>query len=397
MTLRIAGPSGGRALLVIAVALLVMTFNVAALPAATEASDPCGDGYPAPDLQSTFTHSGDLILSGTDHLLIENQKYVVEGNVYVSGDAELELRNAELVIDHYPRQEIFATERASVKATNSIFSGFLHSHFFDQSRLVADRVFLINLLQVGGQAEATIENSCIFEDRFGLVQLGESADVHIVDSVVGALGLEIPVGLPMEIDGLVSGYFESWSASEALAAGLTYDLTLQRTTVMENPGYSGGFELGWNVFTSSDADLTIRDSVLNKLVVGFDGEDVSFSGLERSTPVSQSFVCGGDLLVEDSDGVWLWPVGDGDTTIVDTAINEFDPRHYTGTIRLTDSTMTNGFEVFEASMFRMEGTVDMLAISPLFTSDSFMTREYTLQVVDSTTQSPMPTSPPPRL
>ncbi len=406
MFFRATGPRRGRVLLTVVVVTLLMTFNMAALPASTGDADPCGDGYPEPDLQSTVVHSGDLVLTGTDHLVIENQKYIVEGNVYLSGDAELELRNAELVVDHYPRQEIFASERAVVTAKNSVFSGFLHTHFFDQSSLVADRVFLINLLQVGGQAEATIQNSCIFEDRFGLVQLGEEADVRIVDSVVGALGLEIPVGLPMEIDGLVSGYFESWSARDALAAGLAYNLTLERSTVMENPGYSGGFELGWNVFTSADADLTIRNSVLNKLVVGFDGENVSFSGLQRSEPVSQSigdvelvdteirgqwgiFVSNGDLLVEDSDGVWLWPVGNGDTTIVNTAINEFDPRHYTGTIRLTDSSMTNGFEVFEASVFRMEGTVDMIGTSPLFTSDSFMTREYTLQVVEAATQSPM--------
>jgi hypothetical protein len=407
VTARALGRRRMRRVYLTAGCVVLMALLVVRQPEASAVADPCGSGFPEPDVQSTVTHSGDLVLTGSDQLVIENQKFVVDGNVYLSGDAQLVLRNAELLVDHYPRQEIFVSDRATLSADNAVFTGFLHTSFSGESNLIADRVFLINLIGVSDRANVSIENSCIFEDRFGLVQVGGQADVHIVDSVVGALGLEIPPELPVEIDGLVSGFFEYWDAREALSGDLGYDLTLDRTTVMENPGYSGGYELGWNVFTTSDADLSIRDSILNKLVVAFDGSDVHLTGLDRSTPVSGAvgnvqmvdteirgqwgiFVADGDLLVEDSDGVWLWPEGDGDTTVVRTAVNEFDPRHYTGTIRLEHSSMTNGFEVFDGSVFRMEGTVDMRDIGPLFSSDSFMTRGYEIVVIEAATGLPVP-------
>ncbi len=407
MSTRLSQTGSARSLrtILIAVVVLSMLGTVNVLFPAVAVADPCGDGFPAPNLQSTATHPGDLVLSGNDTLVIENQRYVVEGNVYLSGSARLDLRNAELVVQHYPRQEIIFTEGATFSAVNSIISGFIHSHFGDHSILEADRVFMINLINVGGQAQATIQNSCLFEDRFGLVQVGGQANIYVADSVIGAIGLEIPSSVPVVIDGLVSGYFEHWEAATDISPSLEYSLVLDRTTVKENPGYSGGYEMGWNIFTMSDAELTISGSVLNKLVITFGGEDVQFSGLARETPVDLDFrdihlvgttiqgqwgifVSNGETRIYDSDGVWLWPVGNRDTIIDNTFINEFDPRQYTGTIRLTDSSMTNGFEIFESSVFRMEGSVRMLDISPLFTTDSRMTRHYQVEVIDAATGLP---------
>jgi len=382
---------------------LLLAGYLGAAPSA--AADPCGAQFPTPNIQTTVTHQGDLVLTGNESLSIDNQKYVVNGNIYLSGNARLTVRNSEIEVQHYPRQEIFISGQATLEAENTIFSGFIHSSFSEQSTLTMNRAFLINLIDITGQAQGTIRNSCLFQDRFGLLQVGGQAQATVDDSVVGAIGLQIPAGFPVAIDGLAPGYFEHWSAQEDISTNLTYDVVLNRSETKENPGYSGGFEMGWNVFTVSDADLSISNSVLNKLVINFANEDVQFSGLVRGQSVDFDhaflhlrdtevqgqwgiFVSNGETRIDDSDGVWLWPQGAKDTYITDTAVNEFDPRQYTGTIHLTDSSMTNGFEIFENSVFRLEGSVNMLAIGPLFTSDSRMTRNFEVAVVDGRDGTP---------
>ncbi len=369
------------------------------------AADPCGAQFPAPNTQTTVTHEGDLVLAGNESLTIEDQKYVVTGNVYLSGNGRLTVRNSEVEVQHYPRQEIFVSGQATLEAENTIFSGFIHSAFSDQAVLTMNRVFFINLIDLNGQAQATIRNSCLFQDRFGLLQVSGEAQATLDDSLVGAVGLDVPAGFPLAIDGLAPGYFEHWAAQQDISPNLTYDVVLNRSEIKENPGYSGGFEMGWNIFTVSDADLSISDSVLNKLVINFANEDVQFSGLVRESPVDFDyesihlsdtevqgqwgiFVSNGETRIDNSDGVWLWPQGSKDTFITNTAINEFDPRQYTGTIHLTDSSMTDGFEIFDSSVFRLEGSVNMLEISPLFTSDSVMTRNFELVVANGRDGAP---------
>ncbi|VVB84550.1 Periplasmic copper-binding protein (NosD) [uncultured archaeon] len=279
-----------------------------------------------------------------------------------------------------------------------VFQGFIHSDFSGQSMLSMRRVFLINLIAFDDQAHGIIRDSCIFQERFGLVQAGGRASVLIDNSTVGAIGLFFPAQNTIAINNLVPGYFEHWSVRENIS-GLDYDIVLNRTEIKDNPGYSGGFEMGWNIFVPSEININISGSVLNKLVISFRNENVSVSGLARRKPVDFGyrsihlnntviqgqwgiFVTNGETHIEDSDGVWLWPVGSNRTFVNNTGINEFDPRQFTGSLILRNSSMTDGFEVYDNSSFSMKGTVHMNDTGPLFSAGSRMTRNYEVGLID---------------
>lgn len=355
--------------------------------------------FPQPDIRREEIHEGDLVLSGNQVMTIEHTKFTVNGNIYLSGDSQLIIRQSIVEINHYPREEIFVSDSATLRADTTIFREFIHSGFDGRAKLFMNNSFLINLISLGGEAQAVIRNSYIFQEPFGLVQAGAQADVLIEDSIVGAIGLFFPAHVSVTIDSLRPGYFEHWSAKEIISGSLDFNIVLNRTEIKDNPGYSGGFEMGWNIFLPSEIAMSISNSVLNKLVIFFENEDVRFSNLVTRVPTDFShksihlsnttvqgqwgiFVSHGETVIEDSKGIWLWPVGGKNTIVTNTAINEFDPRNYTGTVIMSNASMTDGFEIFENSNFRMEGSVRMLAIGPVFSADSRMTRTYEVVLIN---------------
>ena len=99
------------------------------------------------------------------------------------------------------------TESAILRADTTIFREFIHSSFDGQSKLEMNNCFLINLIDVGGEAKAIIRNSFIFEERFGLVQTGSKADVLIEDSIVGAIGAVINLAILYLLTDLYGLYY----------------------------------------------------------------------------------------------------------------------------------------------------------------------------------------------
>ncbi|MDP2883783.1 MAG: right-handed parallel beta-helix repeat-containing protein [Ignavibacteria bacterium] len=362
--------------------------------------------FPQPNILREETIQGDLSLSGSQIRTVENTKLIVNGNIYLSGNARLVVRQSIIEVHHYPREEIFASDSAQLQADTTIFKTFVHSSFDGKSKIFLNNCFLINLIALTTNARAEIRNSTIFQDRFGLVQADGNSSVLIENSVVGAIGLFLPTTYAVKIDSLRPGYFEHWSAKEKISSKLGYDIVLNKTEVKDNPGYSGGFEMGWNLFASSADTLTVSNSVLNKIVISFSNEDVQFSNLATRTPTSFSrkaisltntvvqgqwgiFVTNGLTTLDNCRGVWIWPVGNKNTVVNNSEINETDPRHYTGTLVLNNATMTNGFEMFDSCAFRMEGNVKMIESGPLFTSDSRVTRNFEVAVIKSVDASPI--------
>ncbi len=363
--------------------------------------------FPQPNILREETIQGDLSLSGNQIRTVENTRLIVNGNIYLSGNARLAVRQSIIEVHHYPREEIFASDSAQLRADTTIFKTFVHSSFDGKSKIFLNNCFLINLIALTTNAQAEIRNSTIFQDKFGLVQAEGNSTVLIENSVVGAVGLFMPSTYAVKIDGLRPGYFEHWSAKENISSKLGYDIVLNKTEVKDNPGYSGGFEMGWNIFALSSDSLTVSNSVLNKLVISFSNEDVQFSNLATRAPTSLTrnaikltntivqgrwgiFVSNGMTTLDNCKGVWIWPVGNKNTVVNNSEINETDPRHYTGTLILNNSSMTNGFEMFDSSSFRMEGNVKMIESSPLFTSDSRVTRSFEVALIKSLDASPVP-------
>lgn len=362
--------------------------------------------FPQPNILREETIQGDLSLSGSQIRTVENTKLIVNGNIYLSGNARLVVRQSIIEVHHYPREEIFASDSAQLRADTTIFKTFVHSSFDGKSKIFLNNCFLINLIALTTDARAEIRNSTIFQDKFGLVQADGNSYALIENSVVGAIGLFLPSTYAVKIDSLRPGYFEHWSAKEKVSSKLGYDIVLNKTEVKDNPGYSGGFEMGWNLFASSSDSLTVSNSVLNKIVISFSGEDVQFSNLATRTPVSFSrkaisltntvvqgqwgiFVTNGTTTLDNCKGVWIWPVGNKNTIVNNSELNESDPRHYTGTLILNNASMTDGFEIYDSCSFRMEGNVKMIESSPLFTSDSRLTRNFEVAVIKSLDASPM--------
>jgi parallel beta-helix repeat protein len=361
---------------------------------------------PNPTILTQETHEGDLVLSGAQVMVVANTHLTVNGNIYLSGGAELIARQSIIEVNHYPRQEIFASDSSLLQADTTVFQGFIHSSFSGASRLDFTNCFLINLLSFADSASAEIRDSWIFQDRFGLVQAEGQSTVHVHNCVVGAIALFISTTTPMTINNLRPGYFDHWSARENISPNLTYNVTLDQTEVKDNPGYSGGFEMGWNIFTDSESSLSITNSVLNKIVINFQDTDVHFSNLKLQTPVNfvykgvhltnttikgqwGIFVTNGVTTVDSCEGVWLWPMGAKETYVANTSMSEFDPREYTGTMVMDNASMTDGFEVYDASVLKMQGSVRMNGISPLFTDDSRVTRDYDVILADQVTRAPL--------
>ncbi len=360
---------------------------------------------PIPLVNDIIVHEGDLILSGSDNLEIINTEYIVKGNVYLSGDACLVLRQSVLRITHYPRQELFINDNASLVADTSIFSDLVHAFLNNSSEITLNNCLFINLLQVDGQAKATINDSHIFSEPFGLLQPGEEAEVYVNNSVIGAIGLGLPEYLTYDIIGLAPGFFDYWSVQEAISPGLSYSLVMNYSEVRDNPGYSGGYEMGWNLMTGSNCDLNISNSVLNKLVISFSNEDVTFSGLLTREPVDFSykdivlvnttiqnlwgiFVDNGETIITDSEGIWLWPVGNKNTTVVGSLVNEFDPREFTGNVTMEECAMNNGFEIYANCDLRLQGGIRMNETEPLWDQNSLLTRNYPVQLFNDMTGDP---------
>ncbi|MBI3587235.1 MAG: right-handed parallel beta-helix repeat-containing protein [Ignavibacteriales bacterium] len=381
------------------IALLFFFFTTPALAQAPS--------FPQPDIRKEETISGDLVLNGGEIKVVENTKLHINGNIYLRGNAQLVIRQSIIEINHYPREEIFANDSAIVRADTSIFRQFIHSTFADKSRLLMTNCFLINLIAFTGNAQGTIRNSTIFQDRFGLIQAEEQTNVLIENSTVGAMGLFLPASFSGTIDSLKPGTFEHWSVKENISSTSTYNIVLNKTEVKDNPGYSGGFEMGWNLFVPSNINaLTVTNSTLNKLVVNFANENVLFSNLLTRTRTDFAYkaihitntviqgqwgihVTNGETTIENCKGVWLWPVGTKNTTVTNSEVNEFDPRNYSGTLIMNNATMTDGCEVFENCNLRMTGSVKVTDTSPLFSSDSKLTRTFEVVLQQGTNATPL--------
>ena len=178
---------------------------------------------------------------------------------------------------------------------------------------------------------------------------------------------------------------------------------------MENTkGYKGGMEIGWNIAVDALSTIvTISDSKLNKLLIGFaDGEPAFISDLVLRQPTNFDlnnihvvnteiqtqwgvFMTGGPAEIINSEGLFIFMTGgSADILVANSDVGEIDPRNYTGTLIYENSTWHSGYEIFENSHIKIRGSVRMLPTAPIFDQTSTMTRTYDVVLLDDLEGSP---------
>lgn len=383
-------------------------------------------GFPNPDIQSQQTHEGDLILTGNQTMTIENTAYKVNGNIMLQDSSQLIIRQSivETLGDIGRSGDILLQGFSLLKADTTIFGGLDLTQGIDpsevemiksgnivtdaNSKLIMNNCFSLTQSFMGN-SKVTVRNSYLVQEPLGLVHVEGNADVLFEDSFVGALFLPIPDYVPIVIDSLQPGYLEYWSLRERISDVFSYNLVLRRTEVMENTkGYKGGMEMGWNIAVDAlKTNITISNSKLNKLIIGFpDSEPAFISDLVTRQPTNFDlnnihvinteiqtqwgiFMNGGPAQIINSQGLFIFMNGgNADIFVANSEVGEIDPRNYTGTLIYENSTWLGGYEIMDTSYIKIRGSVRMLPTVPIFDETSTMTRTYEVYLLDDADESP---------
>ncbi len=397
----------------------VLIFQVRSIQAQTT--------FPNPNIQKQLTLEGDLILTGSQTMTIENTSYIINGDVVLKDSSQLIIRQSIIDLSDKPGSERFIRLLGSsfLQADTTIFGGLdltqginpsevemLKPGYLiteNNSKLILNNCFSLNQ-QYQGNSEVTIRHSYLFQEPLGLIHVEGTAEVLIEDSYVGAIFIAIPHNVPVVIDSLRPGYQEYWVAKESISDSLDYNLVLRRTVVADNDkGYNGGIEMGWNI--AADAlrtNITISNSKLNKFLFGFpDNESAFISGLLVRQPVTIDFnnihiinteiqtqwgvfMNGGPAVINDSQGLFIYMTGgNADILVQNSEVGEIDPRNYTGTLIYDHSSWEGGYEIWENSHIKIRGSVRILQPTlPIFDLTSTMTRTYDVVLRDDLDGSP---------
>lgn len=377
-----------------------------------EMSVPEAREFNAQDLFPDGEHKGDLTLEGRDSLILEKGKFEQFGNIYLKGKSKLIIRDSTFKITRYQKLlnhwGIYLEDSASLEIENSrlIPGEDTTSHegtlFVINAR---DRTSVnmknsptkIHLFMMFGNAKALVENSEIVGDIGGLVGAFDKADVRVINSKVGAVNLYIPNGAIFEASGLGTGFFGKWNLYEnAKVSGIDYNITLINTELVKDTIGPGPFERGWPVFIDSGANVKIENSELRKVVVTLYDEKAKFANFSLEIPTNFNyrnislenvkvmgqwgiFIHGSsDVIVRDSDAFWTFIFDDSKLTLINTHMNEFDPRNFRGEMIFENSRWDTAAEIIENNNFTMSGSLEIGSIGGFSWENSKVTRIYDL-------------------
>ena len=371
-----------------------------------EMSVPEAREFKAQDLFPNGEHKGDLTLEGRDSLILENGKFEQFGNIYLKGKSKLIIRDSTFKITRYQRLlnhwGIYLEDISSLEIENSkLISGdgtLFIIYAGGKARVnMKNSPTKIHLFTISGNAKAVVENSEIVGDIGGLVGAFDKADVRVINSKVGAVNLHIPNGATFEASGLGTGFFKKWNLHEnAKVSGINYNITLINTELVKDTIGPGPFERGWPVFIDSNANVKIKDSELRKVVIELYNEKTEFSNFSLETLTNFNyrnislenvkvmgqwgiFIHGSsDVTIRDSDAFWTFIFDDSKLTLINTHMNEFDPRNFRGEMIFENSRWDTAAEIIENNNFSMKGTLEIDDIGGFSWEDSRVIRIYDL-------------------
>ena len=377
---------------------------------------------------SQVTQPGDLVLTGTQVLVIEDTTYAHQGNICLQDNARLLIDNGTLdfQLEHHCQYYVYLLDSASLEITDgSIDSPYGH------------------VLSIEDTASVTLTRAAATMTEFHTLN---NASVHVSESHVGHpvvasphLAHYVPTDLATWVFtdstvGEITLYFGGWSVAEvrSIRPGLFSDWDLQRDNTLVGVPYNISLRnttvQNWDVETTISATLTlvdseilgfgvtdsvsvtVRDSELHSAVLQFwnpPAPQVFIEGLhpgyiEQATvqgepafslTVENSNVNGWavrtssvDLTVSDSVLGVLRLGGDGQTVVTSSTMCVFWAWGYHDTITFTDSVIQDWYETRWCD-FWMKGTVTIEGGTIIQEAngpwtDGVIHREYPVEVTD---------------
>ena len=390
--------------------------------------------FPNPQILKNETLDGDLILTDREVRKIEHTHLKILGKVIVQDSSQLIIRHSIIELDDpnnfggVSSGTIEVIHWGQLKADTTIFGAVLEGGVDPsqaESLKSADivgahnsQVTLNNCFSQTqgfyGHSSAHITNSYLIQEPLGLIHVEEQSNVTLEDCEIGAIFLDMPETLEYNIDSLVPGYLEYWSAHESISDQLPYQLIMRRCILNDNDqGYQGGMEMGWNItFNAVNSKAKVSNSKLNKIIFGFPkGEPAFMEGLKIQEPVSFThnnieiintnvqtqwgiFLEEAPATLTNCEGLFIFMTGGtAPVKVINSEVYEIDPRRYTGIMEFEHSIFGGGYEVFDSSHIYFVGS--MRAMRPLAILDptSRITRIHEFNVKFDSDGKPFPPFP----
>ncbi|OGY43525.1 MAG: hypothetical protein A2731_03795 [Candidatus Buchananbacteria bacterium RIFCSPHIGHO2_01_FULL_39_8] len=364
----------------------------------------------AQELFSNGEHKGDLTLEGRDFLVLKKGKFEQFGNIYLKDRSKLIIRDSTFKITRYQRLlnhwGIYLEGKASLEIENSKLTPgedpvsregtlFVIEAGGKSTVTMKNSPTQIHLFTISDNAKGVVEDSEIVFEIGGLVSAHGSGEVIVRNSKIGAVNLDIPNGATFEASGLKTGFFEKWNLhQDAKVSGINYDITLINTELVKDKIGPGPFERGWPIFIESDAHVKIKDSELRKVVITLRDEKAEFDNFSLETPTNFNYrniqlenvrVMGqwgiflhgaSDVTIRDSEAFWTFIYDDSKLKLINTHMNEFDPRDFRGEIIFENSRWDTAAEIIKNNDFVLKGSVAIGNIGGFSWEDSEVTRFY---------------------
>lgn len=383
-----------------------------------------------PDFSPDATHTGDLVISGNEVMIIENQKYLQQGNVYINDEAKLVIRASQFALGRgdVPTIHVYITvnEGASLEIENSMIfpepiqegmGALVIVRNHGGQITITNSPTSIHLLETSSGKINIVNSSMVFEIG-GLLQV-EGGDVKLIDSTIGAIGLAVPADSHLTINGLRSGnYFELWDI-HGMIPDANYNLIMERSCILKDDFTGelehGPFERGWQFFIDPSSHVNIYDSELRKAFIHVENEKAQFENLRMDAPSNMAYrdilltnvimkgqwpftLYDADLTLKNSEYLFLQPHGNSNLSLINSHIVEFIPRDFFGTVIFENGTWTNAGEIIGGeeyhSMendFTIKGSLEIgLELRQhLQWKDAQVTREYDI-IVNGEDDEPIP-------
>lgn len=363
-----------------------------------------------------------ISLKGQETLTIETNQ-IITGNITLQEDSVLTIKNATVIVNdpQATRTLIHIQDNAKLILENAIlWPSLLRPHDLEifasgNSKIEITNSTFINAITLIGNSSVIGNNAKIYsstgpfsipetDSAFGVVQLSQNAMATFTNSAVGSFALDFSSNDQAILSNLRSRLYEDFDLKRDLKLQSGFNIVLANTSILPVQ-IEGAFERGWSVFADPNTKLQINDSSLNKFVFKeFKNETLTFNNLKVDTSQAFDFrdihlintvienqwgFWGEDsnITVENSEGIWLWPIGTGTWKLIQSRMNELDPRRFVGTLIFDNSIWANTGEIFENTDMKIEGTAKFTEKLDLFFADSMVTREYPIEVVSKKKKS----------
>lgn len=367
-------------------------------------------------------HSGDLIIPENTTRTIANEKFFQKGNVYVRADATLVIKDSEFMMARgdVPTVHVYFFVKPGARLVIEDSKIIAPPQGGTQAGLICvmnhgdvemrDSDTQIHYLDMSGSARFTMSGSRMVNPIGGLLQV-TGGETHVTDSTIGALGLLVPAGAHLEVNGLHSGmHFDHFDVHQMIPEA-DYTLTLDNTTLLKDelPGeYKyGPYERGWIFFLDPNSHVRISNSELRKVFIDVRNDAAEFHDLKVGVPSSLTYrdivlkdvtvmgewpfsVTDANLTIYDSNYLFLQPTGCSTVRLVRSHMVEFIPRDFFGTLICQDARWTEAGEIIggvayhsNANAFTIKGSLTISGVREnLQWNDARVTREFTVHVAD---------------